>query len=236
MNICLAQDLALLHNITVISTIHSPSLRTVRLFDDLLLLVAGRPAYFGPLSGGHALAHFASLGAAPDPGRAGSPRFNVVEWLVELTGGGTAGPGASKHTGLGGPVDFAEGYAASQLRVANEQQLLRLLPAAAAGGSAHLQAHVGHAETATSMWKAFQVSLHRSIDRSVPQKPTQLGDRQPIPPNLRLSARAGAVLVPHAAAVHRPALHGHPRGREGESEGPALPSALRRASLSPPGP
>eukprot|EP00741_Cyanophora_paradoxa_P015704 tig00020904_g15161.t1 len=61
---------------TVVCTIHQPSDAVFSMFDALLLLAAGRAAYFGPAAG--AVAHFESLGY-PLAGRAVSP----AEFLIE---------------------------------------------------------------------------------------------------------------------------------------------------------
>ena len=56
----IAQD-----NRTIVFTIHQPSSQIFRLFDKLLLLADGRPAYFGAASS--ALAYFESFGLVSPP-------------------------------------------------------------------------------------------------------------------------------------------------------------------------
>jgi len=69
--------------ITVCATIHSPTANTFKLFDSLLMLMRGRPIYFGPL-GKPAMDYFTGVGKA-----LGSKRFetgdNPAEWLVGMT-------------------------------------------------------------------------------------------------------------------------------------------------------
>ena len=99
----MVKRLAVENNQTILSTIHCPSTRTLREFDDLLLLIKGRTIYFGPVGDGAPLRHFASIGVAPTAEHAANRRFNVVEWLVELTGGGVKGAPVG--------VDYAKAYA-----------------------------------------------------------------------------------------------------------------------------
>lgn len=64
------------NNLIVIASIHQPSTSTFNLFDKLLLLSAGRPHYFGPVSA--ISSHYASLG------RELPLHENPAEFLLEL--------------------------------------------------------------------------------------------------------------------------------------------------------
>ncbi|KAH8909854.1 P-loop containing nucleoside triphosphate hydrolase protein [Coniochaeta sp. PMI_546] len=64
------------NNLIVIASIHQPSTSTFNLFDKLLLLSAGRPHFFGPVSA--VGPHYASLGREPPL------HVNPAEFLLEL--------------------------------------------------------------------------------------------------------------------------------------------------------
>eukprot|EP01137_Pigoraptor_chileana_P016273 Opistho-2@5738 len=66
---------------TVICTIHQPSTETFRLFNKLLLLVAGRLVYLGDVSS--AIDYFVGFGFEKPPS------MNPAEFLVSVTGPGT---------------------------------------------------------------------------------------------------------------------------------------------------
>ncbi|KAJ6783110.1 hypothetical protein PWT90_09271 [Aphanocladium album] len=70
------RELAKQNNLVVIASIHQPSASTLNLFDTLLLLSAGRPYYFGPVS--HVLEHYASIGITIPQ------RVNPADMLLEL--------------------------------------------------------------------------------------------------------------------------------------------------------
>lgn len=61
---------------TIITTLHQPSSQMLALFDNIMLLSAGRVVYSGPAGG--ALPHFASLGL-PCP-----PHYNPCDYFLQL--------------------------------------------------------------------------------------------------------------------------------------------------------
>ena len=65
------------YNRTVIFTIHQPRSNIVALFDNLILLAAGRAVYSGPFS--QCQAYFDHIGFPCPPG------FNIADYLVDLT-------------------------------------------------------------------------------------------------------------------------------------------------------
>lgn len=62
---------------SVIATVHQPRSAIYAMVDTLLLLAAGRVAYYGPATG--AVAHFARLGFRCPP------RFNPADFFIDLT-------------------------------------------------------------------------------------------------------------------------------------------------------
>jgi ATP-binding cassette subfamily G (WHITE) protein 2 len=70
--------------ITVVSTIHSPTPYAFNLFDDIMILLRGRVAYFGP-NGPAAKEFFERTNPdAPAFGSKGTSD-NLAEWIVDLT-------------------------------------------------------------------------------------------------------------------------------------------------------
>mmetsp|Transcript_39168 Transcript_39168/g.76453 ORF Transcript_39168/g.76453 Transcript_39168/m.76453 type:complete len:636 (+) Transcript_39168:128-2035(+) len=91
---------------TIICTIHSPTGRSFSMFDDLIMLSAGKTIYDGRVDG--ARAHFESLGFAK-----GDSSSSLPEWLVDLTSDMPAGTpdmgdieGSSSLSGLDFSVLF----------------------------------------------------------------------------------------------------------------------------------
>ena len=70
-------DLVKTYNRTVVFTIHQPRSNIVALFDQLILLAAGRTVYSGPFSS--CQSYFDAIGYACPPG------FNIADYLVDLT-------------------------------------------------------------------------------------------------------------------------------------------------------
>ena len=153
---------------TVVSTIHSPSEQTMQMFDDLLLLVAGRRIYFGALFGpmdgaagsapglsragethampvvhlGNALKYFTGLGVEYDED------YSLIEWIMEITAPDTRAKITSdevedEKVGAAHPpkpkLDFVAAYAASPLRAEMDTALARLLPAPGVQPGAHYE-------------------------------------------------------------------------------------------------
>ena len=120
---------------TVVCTIHAPTAFAFSLFDDLLMLKAGRVLYGGPLS--EAPAYFAAV-AKVSPPTDPFARYSLPEWLVSITspassaagtGGGGDGAMAAKA------VDFAALYASSEAASTREALRASLVAAASADGA-----------------------------------------------------------------------------------------------------
>ncbi|KIY72460.1 hypothetical protein CYLTODRAFT_486300 [Cylindrobasidium torrendii FP15055 ss-10] len=81
--VSLARD----YNRTVLFTIHQPRSNIVALFDQLMVLAAGKMVYSGELS--RCQAHFASIGRPCPPG------FNIADFLIDLTMHASVSPEAA---------------------------------------------------------------------------------------------------------------------------------------------
>ena len=103
--------------------------------------------YFGPLADKAAIIYFSGLGCSPDAKAAASPRFNVAEWLIEMTGGGTKGVAAEGR-------DFAAAFAESPAKREADEALAMLLPP---GDASSLAKHREDSETATPFWYSFWI-------------------------------------------------------------------------------
>ncbi|KAI3436857.1 hypothetical protein D9Q98_006267 [Chlorella vulgaris] len=125
-------DLARLYGIAVCCTIHSPPPDTFALFHRVMLLQRGRLVYFGPNGDpveAYFAAHFPSL-------RSRRPTEGISDYIIDVTSC------AAKDSGSAAAHAFADAYAASDLRLHNEQRIAELLAAAAAaepadGGQGH---------------------------------------------------------------------------------------------------
>ena len=93
--------------ITVIATIHSPSVATFNAFDSLLMLLNGKQVYFGR-QGGTAITHFESVVSGiknfPPLGKGESP----AEWVVDMTTESSGNPEEVEK--------FAEAYRTSTVK------------------------------------------------------------------------------------------------------------------------
>lgn len=88
--VTILRRLAIDQGTTIMSTIHSPTSESFRLFDNVLLLVKGRTVFCGPLSGQSGVVeYFGSLGLEFDPAT------NLADFLI-------------RETGNGADIDFAE--------------------------------------------------------------------------------------------------------------------------------
>eukprot|EP00741_Cyanophora_paradoxa_P013408 tig00020685_g12947.t1 len=77
---------------TVLCTIHQPSHAVFSMFDALLLLAEGRPAYFGPLH--RVLPHFDALGLGSD-----HRRISPAEFLIEVVSPPNGAAGEEEEAG-----------------------------------------------------------------------------------------------------------------------------------------
>eukprot|EP00300_Choanocystis_sp_HF-7_P016356 c19385_g1_i1.p2 GENE.c19385_g1_i1~~c19385_g1_i1.p2 ORF type:complete len:669 (-),score=135.64 c19385_g1_i1:735-2741(-) len=108
---------------TVITTIHQPSSAIFAMFDLVLVLDAGRIAYFGPVTS--VVAHFTAIGLTPPV------HYNPADFMLDLT----------LTPEMRGDVVLADAYDARRLEVdpgfatlAKSAAAPAALPAAAAGG------------------------------------------------------------------------------------------------------
>eukprot|EP00884_Botryococcus_braunii_P014587 jgi/Botrbrau1/23129/Bobra.0243s0059.1 len=135
--------------ITVVSTIHSPTPYAFNLFDDIMILLRGRVAYFGP--NGPAARDFfqKSNPHVPAFGSEGTSD-NLAEWIVDLTTSADRGGKAGQ---------FALQFEGSEEKAAGDKTLAALTGRGGDVSARTSQALQASRATATPFWWAWLTLL-----------------------------------------------------------------------------